>query len=257
MDLAYLQAHMETFYLCSHLPIRAFNKEGTELLSTGSSNCFFDLKDTISSWLREARTSLLHKGILTCSPDRDIYFTLCPIVIHSLDEGFYLIGPYTNNPDLKDDYLFKPDHCMPHLVSLLYRLGETNPAAPFLGSEIPYDSSPAEVNVSSNEDYSYHISKAEQYIKTHYDEPITLDALAQYLGLNKSYFCTIFKKATKDSFCNYTNKVRVEESKKLLRNSNASILDIALAVGFSSASYFNTIFKKIEGKTPLDYRKSI
>ena len=31
--------------------------------------------------------------------------------------------------------------------------------------------------------------------------------------------------------------------------------DIALAVGFSSSSYFNTIFKKLEGKTPLDYRK--
>ena len=49
--------------------------------------------------------------------------------------------------------------------------------------------------------------------------------------------------------------MRIEESKKLLRYSTQSITDIALAVGFSSSSYFNTTFKKIEGKTPLEYRK--
>lgn len=253
MDLAHLQAHMETFYLCSHLPIRAFNKEGLELLSTGSSDYFTDLINVLPSWLQEAHSNLLHKGILTFSSQCDVYFTLCPIAMHSLDEGFYLIGPYTNNPALKNDILFKPDHCMPHLVSLLYRLGNSSPA---VSLETSADES-SSASPASNEDYSYHINKAEQYIRTHYDEPITLDALAQYLGLNKSYFCTIFKKATKDSFCNYTNKVRVEESKKLLKNTTDSMLDIALAVGFSSASYFNTIFKKLEGKTPLDYRRGL
>ena len=142
---------------------------------------------------------------------------------------------------------------MPHLLALLYTL--TSPSGTSINDiDIPSSSSAHEE--STNEDYSYHIAKAENYIHTHYEEPITLEALAGYLGLNKSYLCTIFKKATKDSFCNYTNKVRVEESKKLLKNTNHSMLDIALAVGFSSASYFNTIFKKLEGKTPLEYRKS-
>lgn len=48
--------------------------------------------------------------------------------------------------------------------------------------------------------------------------------------------------------------VRVEKSKDLLKEGTDSILEIALSVGFSSASYFNTTFKKLVGMTPIEYR---
>ncbi len=252
MDLVHLQTHMENFYLCSHLPIRAFNKAGAEVLCTGFSSDFLDLTHTLLQSLKEAATALITQESVTITPKEDVHFTLCPVEKHTLGHGIYVIGPYTSNLNLKDYFLFKPTHCIPHLITLLYTLASATTSS-------SSDNVTTNLNSGKNtnyEDYSYHIAKAENYIQNHYEEPITLETLAQHLGLNKSYLCTIFKKATKDSFCNYTNKVRVEKSKKLLKNTNDSILDIALAVGFSSASYFNTIFKKLEGKTPLEYRKN-
>ena len=240
----YLQDTMENFYLCSHLPVRAFNSEGEELLSTGFLPYMAHLTLNISTWLKEAQLVLQEQDYLTFTPKESIHFTLCPMTPNNIEKGIYLIGPYTSSTDLVGDFPFKPAHCIPHLVTLLYTLAEARQET---------DSSV----LSFHDDYSYHIIKAEEYIHTHFRDPITLEALARYLNLNKSYLCTIFKKATKDSFCNYTNRVRIEESKKLLLNTNESMLDIALAVGFSSASYFNTIFKKLEGKTPLEYRKGI
>lgn len=239
-----LQNTMENFYLCSHLPIRAFNKEGEELLSTGFFPHMAHLSSNISDWLEEAQLAFKTQPHITFTPKESIHFTLCPMMPNNIESGIYLIGPYTSCKHLMEDFLFKPAHCMPHLVTLLYTLAETQ-------KEIPSN------ETTMHDDYSYHIIKAEEYIHTHFKEPITLEALAKHLALNKSYLCTIFKKATKDSFCNYTNKVRIEESKKLLLHTNESMIDIALAVGFSSASYFNTIFKKLEGKTPLEYRKNI
>lgn len=246
MDLTSLQAHMENFYLCSHLPIRAYDQEGNELLSTGFSSHFLDLTTKLPTWLHQAQTLLQLQNTLTFTPITHVHFTLCPINPHFLEKGLYMIGPYTTSTALKEDFLLKPGHCIPHLITLLYNLDTGMPSL---------EEKTVTIDSLSYNDYSYHISKAQNYIHSHYNEPITLDSLAQYLGLNKSYLCTIFKKVTKDSFCNYTNKVRIEESKKLLANTNDSMLDIALAVGFNSASYFNTIFKKLEGTTPLEYKK--
>lgn len=235
---------MENFYFCSHLPVRAFNKEGVELLCTGFSSHMEHFSSHFEDWLQQARLMLKNQPHITFTPQEFIHFTLCPIMPSHIEHGIYLIGPYTSSKQPILDLPFKPDHCIPHLIALLYTLSEEHQDIASHESE-------------DQEDYSYHIVKAREYIQTHFKEPITLEALATHLNLNKSYLCTIFKKATKDSFCNYTNKVRIEESKKLLRQTNDSMTDIALAVGFSSASYFNTIFKKLEGKTPLEYRKTI
>lgn len=246
MPTNHLQQTMENFYLCTHLPIRAFNKDLIEILSTGFLPGMPTYNHEVQNWLASQPNPFSNQ--LTFSPKEHIYFTLCVLKsTHSLalstlssQEGFFLIGPYTDDLSLKDEFAFKPSHCMPHLVELLYAISETYVDAA--------------QSIALN-DYNYHSLKAQKYIKEHYAEPITLDILAHHLQLNKSYLCTIFKKATKDSFCTFTNKVRIEESKKLLRHTTQSMTDIALAVGFSSSSYFNTTFKKIEGKTPLEYRK--
>lgn len=240
----HLQEAMEDFYFCSHLSIRAFNKEGAELLSTGFFSYTEYLPLNLEELLKKSPLTLGSEPHITLTPQELIHFTLCPITPHDIDNGVYLIGPYTSCKHLAEGLPFKPAHCMPHLITLLYALAEEHKKI------IPNEA-------TSCEDYSYHIVKAKEYIHAHFKEPITLEVLATHLKLNKSYLCTIFKKATKDSFCNYTNKVRIKESKKLLRHTNESMTDIALAVGFSSASYFNTIFKKLEGKTPLEYRKTI
>ncbi|WP_169833011.1 PocR ligand-binding domain-containing protein [Geosporobacter ferrireducens] len=92
------------------------------------------------------------------------------------------------------------------------------------------------------------------YINKNYMNNITLEEVSGIVYLNPSYFSTIFKKETGVPFSTYLNKVRIQESKQLLKDINLSILDIALAVGFEDQSYYSKVFKKITGTTPKEYR---
>lgn len=99
------------------------------------------------------------------------------------------------------------------------------------------------------------IKKAMTYINNHYKENINIKQVAEYVHLNHSYFSTLFKKETGQTFSEYLLKNRIEESKLLLANTDMGILDISLAVGLNSQSYFTKIFKKQTGMTPYQYRK--
>jgi len=99
------------------------------------------------------------------------------------------------------------------------------------------------------------IYRAVDYIKRKYAEKLTLQDIADYLLISQSYFCRIFKEETGQTPGNYITCVRIEESKKLLRNSSVNITEIPEHVGFEGQSYFTRIFKKVEGITPGRYRR--
>lgn len=99
------------------------------------------------------------------------------------------------------------------------------------------------------------IKKAMAYINNHYKENINIEQVASYVHLNHSYFSTLFKKETGQTFSEYLLKNRIEESKLLLANTDMGILNISLAVGLNSQSYFTKVFKKQTGITPNQYRK--
>lgn len=98
------------------------------------------------------------------------------------------------------------------------------------------------------------VKKAIRYISQNFTSPLTLDEVASHVHLNPAYFSTLFKQSTGSSFKEYLNMVRVEESKHLLANTENSIIDIAMAVGFMDQSYFSKVFKKYTGLTPKQYR---
>lgn len=98
------------------------------------------------------------------------------------------------------------------------------------------------------------IKKALIYIADHYNRPLTLNEVAEYVHLNPSYFSKLFKSSTGNSFKEHLNAVRIEESKRLLENTDYSIIDISVAVGFDDQSYFSKVFKKHTGMTPKQYR---
>lgn len=98
------------------------------------------------------------------------------------------------------------------------------------------------------------IKKAMLYISDHFNTPLTLEEVAAYVHLHPSYFSTLFKSSTGSSFKEYLNMVRIEESKRLLANTDFSIIDIAVATGFEDQSYFSKVFKKYTGLTPKQYR---
>ena len=87
-----------------------------------------------------------------------------------------------------------------------------------------------------------------------YSSDLSADVICKELNINKSYFCKLFKEDTGYTYSNYLNIFRIEKSKKLLLNSNMSLLDIAIAVGFNSQNYFTMVFKKITNITPTQYR---
>jgi AraC-like DNA-binding protein/ligand-binding sensor protein len=101
------------------------------------------------------------------------------------------------------------------------------------------------------------IKAAIEYINAHYSQPLTLEHVAKIVHLNSTYFSSVFNKEVGMGFTDYLNKVRIEESKKMLKNRNNTILDVAIAVGFENHSYFSKVFKKNTGLTPKAFRESV
>lgn len=99
------------------------------------------------------------------------------------------------------------------------------------------------------------IKKCIAYINNNYKDNITLDTVANMVHLNSSYFSSIFKKEMGLSFSSYLNKIRIEQSKLLLKNTDYSILNIALEVGFEDQSYFSKVFKSLTNMTPKQYKQ--
>ena len=92
------------------------------------------------------------------------------------------------------------------------------------------------------------------HINMHYYEDISLKDASAMLSFDESYFCRLFKSATGATFTEYLNFVRICKAEKMLNKTRDSILEISEAVGFSSVSYFNRIFKKYRHLSPRAYR---
>jgi len=100
------------------------------------------------------------------------------------------------------------------------------------------------------------ITKAIQYIKRHYTENISLQMVADHVGLSFSYLSNLFKKELEISFVDYLNRYRIERAKELLIGTQMKSYDIAVQVGFSPEyTYFSKVFKKVTGLNPNEYRK--
>ena len=92
------------------------------------------------------------------------------------------------------------------------------------------------------------------YINEHLFEQITSQKASNALNFNQSYFCRTFKKSFGMSFSNYVNSERVAYSRKLLEQGK-SISQVALEIGFSSATAYTKFFKQKYGLLPSEYKK--
>lgn len=98
------------------------------------------------------------------------------------------------------------------------------------------------------------LQRAIDYLQAHLAEDVSLAALAEELAFSPYHFARLFKQATGLAPHQYLIQQRIERAKVLLQTSELSILDIALAVGYTSQSHFTTLFKKLTGLTPTKYR---
>ncbi|NOU92736.1 response regulator [Paenibacillus sp. LMG 31456] len=92
------------------------------------------------------------------------------------------------------------------------------------------------------------------YIEEHLSEDLTLEAVAEQMGLTPTYFSHYFKKMTNETFVQYRLRKRVELAKKLLAVPHSKIIDIMTEVGYDSYPHFSRTFKKITGYSPTEYR---
>ncbi len=99
------------------------------------------------------------------------------------------------------------------------------------------------------------IRVARQYIRTNYNQSITLERVSKYVGLNPTYFSNLFKGETGQNFSEYLIEVRIEHAKDMLANTNKSITEITELTGYGDVKYFSKLFKKTTGLTPREYRK--
>lgn len=96
---------------------------------------------------------------------------------------------------------------------------------------------------------------ARKLIAEGYGEALTLERVAAQAGLNSAYFSFLFKQETGKNFSEYLTETRIENARKLLESTDATIAGIAQSVGYHDVKYFSKLFTKTVGLTPAKYRK--
>ena len=116
---------------------------------------------------------------------------------------------------------------------------------------VPYQSTPD--TLSSTDVFD---NKILDYISSNYSNPeLGLALIHQETGVAETRISAIIKNKYNQSFKQYLNNIRMTEAKRLLKESNSSISEIAYSVGYSNVSHFNRVFKTETGISPGDYRK--
>ncbi|WP_284638844.1 response regulator transcription factor [Paenibacillus silviterrae] len=101
------------------------------------------------------------------------------------------------------------------------------------------------------------VEEAKRYIDEHLAEEVSLEEVAERIGLNASYFSQLFKQSTQETFVQYRTRARMEKAKKLLQQPQYRITDISGEVGYADHPHFTKTFKKYTGCLPSEYRQRL
>ncbi|MDP2715329.1 AraC family transcriptional regulator [Rheinheimera sp.] len=101
---------------------------------------------------------------------------------------------------------------------------------------------------------AFKLQKVLRLLEQQLTEPFQLSALAKVAELTEAHFCRAFKKSTGVSPSRYQIRLRIELAQQLLRQSNDTVIDIALQVGYQNPGHFSQLFKREVGVTPVQYR---
>lgn len=95
------------------------------------------------------------------------------------------------------------------------------------------------------------------YVMAHYVHPIALDDIAAEVGMNRSAFCSYFKRCKGMTFSQFVTQYRLGTACELLRHSQKSVSEICYLVGFNDLPHFVRVFTKEKGMSPGKYRRAI
>lgn len=95
------------------------------------------------------------------------------------------------------------------------------------------------------------------YLEQHYSEDIPLEEIAAAFALTPTYFSNLVKEITGDSFSRNLIEVRMKKARAMLQETDFRIYEIARKTGYEDVKYFNRVFKKENGITPMQFREEI
>jgi transcriptional regulator GlxA family with amidase domain len=98
------------------------------------------------------------------------------------------------------------------------------------------------------------VKKAQEIIEKNFQDKITVDELAAQLCIGRRNLERRFKKATSNTVVEYIQRVKIEAAKKNLESGRKNINEVMYEVGYADTKAFRTIFKKVTGLTPIEYK---
>jgi two-component system response regulator YesN len=117
-----------------------------------------------------------------------------------------------------------------------------------------YESLAAEVAEKSS--HRTLVLLAQKYIDSHFAEPeLSLEETAGTVGISPGYLSRLLKQETGFSFIDYLTRVRITRAVQLMNDPARKVYEVAEAVGYQSQHYFSRAFKKVFGRSPMEYRK--
>jgi transcriptional regulator GlxA family with amidase domain len=114
--------------------------------------------------------------------------------------------------------------------------------------------SPFTIFIGQKEHEDKSIKKAQEFIESNFHNKITVDQLASMLALSRRNLERRFKKATANTVVEYIQRVKIEAAKQSLESSKENVNEVMYKVGYNDTKAFRTIFKKITGLSPIQYR---
>lgn len=128
-------------------------------------------------------------------------------------------------------------------------------AAKFFAIEIDRESQAAFMMFNGQRGHEdEQIKKVQEFIEKNYHDKITVDQLADKFAMGRRSFERRFKRATNNTVAEYIQRVKMEAAKRCFETSRKNINEVMFDVGYTDTKAFRTIFKKITGLTPIEYR---
>lgn len=162
------------------------------------------------------------------------------------------------------DYILKPideQNIIERMQKIKVELDSLNSEVTAVENDISEEVRGIEQDIDKNSELkkpssNFYIHKAIKYIDKHYAENLSLKSVAEVLFISESYLSKLFVRYLNLRFTEYINSVRIAKAVELLKNEDYKIHEISVIVGYNEYRYFDTVFKKIVGITPLQYKNS-
>jgi AraC family transcriptional regulator len=190
-----------------------------------------------------------------------LVFVEMPVLQRALEEVF---GTDATHARLRDASAFN-DEALNSLLGLLREELMRPHASPLFVEAIAqavaihlarsYGVTDEESHGSSPSLPGHKLRQITDWIAAHVAEDFNLAQLADQAGLSKFHFQRLFKAATGVSPSRYHINLRMEEARRLLRETRMSVIDVALEVGYTDPSHFARLFRRETGLSPSEYRR--